>query len=305
MNKKYYFLFLILIISINFSSLAFIYSLPFNKNNIVGKISTIFIPHNNKLPLEFFAEKYQIGLSNIIESNSYVDIYLPKSGTKIIIPNKLILPEAPRIGIIINIAEMRLFYYPANTKKVVVFPIGIGEIQHSTPSNWITKIIRKKKNPVWIPTKEMHEEYKKQGIILPKIVPAGKNNPMGLYAMYIGNMYAIHGTNADFGIGLRISHGCIRLRNNDIKWLFNKVPIGTRVQFVNQAIKASIESDGSIFLEVHQPLSDDKNFYSKNNELLPLYFSPYIKKILNNKMIDKKKLEIVFKEKKGIPTQIN
>ena len=136
----------------------------------------------------------------------------------------LILPDTVHEGIVINSAEMRLYYYPKGTNTVIVLPIGIGQLGKDTPINWTTKVERKKAGPTWTPTAKMHAEYRAAGEPLPAVVPAGPDNPMGLYALYIGRLYAIHGTNANFGIGLRVSHGCVRLRNEDIKFLFEKVP---------------------------------------------------------------------------------
>ncbi|MCP6490652.1 L,D-transpeptidase family protein, partial [Klebsiella pneumoniae] len=104
---------------------------------------------------------------------------------------------------------------------------------------------------------------------LPAVVPAGPDNPMGLYALYIGRLYAIHGTNANFGIGLRVSHGCVRLRNEDIKFLFEKVPVGTRVQFIDEPVKATTEPDGSRYIEVHNPLSTTEAQF-EGQEIVPI-----------------------------------
>ncbi|WP_216697866.1 hypothetical protein [Blochmannia endosymbiont of Polyrhachis (Hedomyrma) turneri] len=122
---------------------ALLYTLPKKGNKIVGENIEITIPTNNTLPLEYFAEKYQIGLSNLLEINPNIDVYLPKSNKPIIIPHQLILPDTPHEGIIINSAEMRLFFYPKNNNTVIIFPIGIGEIEHHTPFNWITSIQKK------------------------------------------------------------------------------------------------------------------------------------------------------------------
>ncbi len=132
---------------------------------------------------------------------------------------------------------MRLYYYPKGTNTVIVLPIGIGQLGKDTPINWTTKVERKKAGPTRTPTAKMHAEYAAAGNPLPAVVPAGPDNPMGLYALYIGRLYAIHGTNANFGIGLRVSHGCVRLRNDDIKFLFENVPVGTRVQFIDEPVK--------------------------------------------------------------------
>lgn len=122
--------------------------------------------------------------------------------------------------------------------------------------------------------------------------------------MYIGKLYSIHGTNLNSGIGLRVNHGCISLRDKDIEWLYNNVPIGTKVKFINQPVKASIESDGSIYLEVHHPLSATYKEF-KSVKKLPIYLNPNIMKIINSKYIDKKKVDLILKERLGIPIKIN
>jgi L,D-transpeptidase ErfK/SrfK len=119
-----------------------------------------------------------------------------------------------------------LYYYPPGSGTVEVLPIGIGQAGRETPRNWVTSVERKQEAPTWTPTANTRREYAKRGESLPAFVPAGPDNPMGLYAIYIGRLYAIHGTNANFGIGLRVSQGCIRLRNDDIKYLFDNVPVG-------------------------------------------------------------------------------
>ncbi len=221
------------------SASAVTYPLPTDGSRLVGENQVVTIPDGNTLPLEDFAAQYQMGLSNMLEANPGVDPYLPKGGTILNIPQQLILPDTPHEGIVINSAEMRLYYYPKGTNTVIVLPIGIGQLGKDTPINWVTKVERKRANPTWTPTAKMHAEYAAAGEPLPPVVPAGPDNPMGLYALYIGRLYAIHGTNANFGIGLRVSHGCVRLRNEDIKFLFENVPVGTRVQFVNEPVKAT------------------------------------------------------------------
>ena len=152
-----------------------------------------------------------------------------------------------REGIIINSAEMRLYYYPKGSNTVVVLPIGIGQLGKDTPLNWTTTVQRKKDGPTWTPTAKMRAEYAADGEILPAVFPAGPDNPMGLYALYVGRLYAIHGTNANFGIGLRVSHGCVRLRADDIKYLFENVPVGTRVA-VHQRTDESHRRTGRLAL---------------------------------------------------------
>lgn len=250
---------------------AVTYTLPPEGSRLVGTPIIITVPEGNTLPLEAFAAQYGQGLSNLLEANPGVDPFLPKSGTRLTIPQQLILPDTVREGIIVNAAEMRLYYYPPGGNTVEVLPIGIGQAGRETPRNWVTAVERKQEGPTWSPTPNTRRAYAAEGKTLPAFVPAGPDNPMGLYAIYIGMLYAIHGTNSNFGIGLRVSQGCIRLRNNDIKYLFDNVPVGTRVQLIDRPVKVTTEPDGSRWVEVHEPLSRNRaEFESTRKVPLPI-----------------------------------
>ena len=247
------------------------YPLPPAGSRLVGTSQVITVPDHNTLPLEAFAAQYGQGLSNMLEANPGVDPFLPKSGTRLVIPQQLILPDTVREGIVVNVAEMRLYYYPPGSNTVEVLPIGIGQAGRETPRNWVTAVERKQVGPTWSPTPNTRRAYAAEGKTLPAFVPAGPDNPMGLYAIYIGRLYAIHGTNSNFGIGLRVSQGCIRLRNNDIKYLFDNVPVGTRVQLIDRPVKVTTEPDGSRWVEVHEPLSRNRaEFESIRKVPLPI-----------------------------------
>ncbi|MEB7277206.1 L,D-transpeptidase [Enterobacter asburiae] len=250
---------------------AVTYTLPPEGSRLVGNPIIITVPEGNTLPLEAFAAQYGQGLSNLLEANPGVDPFLPKPGTRLVIPQQLILPDTVREGIIVNAAEMRLYYYPPGGNTVEVLPIGIGQAGRETPRNWVTAVERKQEGPTWSPTPNTRRAYAAEGKTLPAFVPAGPDNPMGLYAIYIGRLYAIHGTNSNFGIGLRVSQGCIRLRNNDIKYLFDNVPVGTRVQLIDRPVKVTSEPDGSRWVEVHEPLSRNRaEFESTRKVPLPI-----------------------------------
>ncbi|WP_343437201.1 L,D-transpeptidase [Enterobacter roggenkampii] len=247
------------------------YPLPPAGSRLVGTSQVITVPDHNTLPLEAFAAQYGQGLSNMLEANPGVDPFLPKSGTRLVIPQQLILPDTVREGIVVNVAEMRLYYYPPGSNTVEVLPIGIGQAGRETPRNWVTAVERKQVGPTWSPTPNTRRAYAAEGKTLPAFVPAGPDNPMGLYAIYIGRLYAIHGTNSNFGIGLRVSQGCIRLRNNDIKYLFDNVPVGTRVQLIDRPVKVTTEPDGSRWVEIHEPLSRNRaEFESTRKVPLPI-----------------------------------
>ncbi|WP_416821718.1 L,D-transpeptidase [Cronobacter sakazakii] len=286
------------------SASAVTYPLPTDGSRLVGENQVVTIPDGNTLPLEDFAAQYQMGLSNMLEANPGVDPYLPKGGTILNIPQQLILPDTPHEGIVINSAEMRLYYYPKGTNTVIVLPIGIGQLGKDTPINWVTKVERKRANPTWTPTAKMHAEYAAAGEPLPPVVPAGPDNPMGLYALYIGRLYAIHGTNANFGIGLRVSHGCVRLRNEDIKFLFENVPVGTRVQFVNEPVKATTEPDGSRYIEVHNPLSTSEDQIN-NNELVPITLTKAVTTVTSQSDVEQNVVEQAVQNRSGMPVRRN
>jgi L,D-transpeptidase YbiS len=276
----------------------------FGDERLVGQNFNYTIP-KGKSSLEDIAAMTNLGLSNMMEANPFVDPYLPPPGTVLLIPHQLILPKTQHSGIVINSAEMRLYYYPANSSKVIVLPIGIGQLGKDTPVNWVTKVERKKAGPTWTPSAKVRAEYAAQGEILPAVVPAGKDNPMGLFALYVGRMYAIHGTNASFGIGLRVSHGCIRLRDADIEWLFNNVPVNTRVEFINEPIKATVEPDGSKYLEVHQPLSTTFSELTSREDVEFKYIPEDVREIISSPDVDPAIVERAFSERRGIPVKIN
>lgn len=269
---------------------------------MIGKEEVYKIDETGTTTMEYVAAKYKLGLSNMMEANPAVDPIVPRNGTNLIIPNRLILPKTKHEGIVINSPEMRLYYYHGG--KVEVFPIGIGVVGATTPSAWVTKVQRKKANPTWTPTKKQHEEYRAMGEPLPPVVPAGPDNPMGLYAIYIGRLYAIHGTNADFGIGLRVSHGCIRLRHDDIKYLFDTVPIGTRVEFINNPIKYTTMPNGNIYIEVHHPLSRTESQVESDTNV-PFQFTQADLNFFKTPGIDKDILNRALAERSGRPVLLN
>ena len=286
------------------SAQAVSYPLPPEGSRLVGSPLTITVPSGNTQPLEAFAAQYGQGLSNMLEANPGVDVFLPKSGSTLVVPQQLILPDTLREGIVINVAEMRLYYYPAGSNTVEVLPIGIGQAGRETPRNWVTAVERKQEAPSWTPTPNTRREYAARGESLPAFVPAGPDNPMGLYAIYIGRLYAIHGTNANFGIGLRVSQGCIRLRNDDIKYLFDTVPVGTRVQLIDRPVKYSVEPDGSRWVEVHEPLSRNRSEYESDRKV-PLPVTPALRTFISGNDVDVSRGNQALERRSGMPVNIS
>ncbi len=280
------------------------YPLPPDNSRLIGENTTYVVPNDGK-PLEAVAAKYQIGLIAMLEANPGVDPLLPKPGTVLTIPSQMLLPATKREGIVINLAELRLYYYPKGENKVVVYPIGIGQLGRNTPE-MVTSVSQKIPNPTWTPTPNIRKIYlKEQGITLPGVVPAGPENPMGLFAMRLAagqGHYLIHGTNANFGIGMRVSSGCIRLRPDDIEALFKSVPKGTRVQVINQPIKFDVEPDGKRYVEVHQPLSHTEK---DDPQTMPIALNAALKKFKADRATNKDVLTDAITRRSGMPVIVN
>ncbi|MCS2154893.1 L,D-transpeptidase [Scandinavium goeteborgense] len=286
------------------SAQAVTYPLPPEGSRLVGAPLIVTVPEGNTQPLEYFAAQYGQGFSNMLEANPGVDPFLPKAGTALTIPQQLILPDTVREGIVINVAEMRLYYYPPGSNTVEVLPIGIGQAGRETPRNWVTKVERKQEAPAWTPTANTRREYAKEGKTLPAFVPPGEDNPMGLYAIYIGKLYAIHGTNANFGIGLRVSQGCIRLRKDDIKYLFDNVPEGTRVQLIDRPVKSTVEPDGLRWLEVHEPLSRNRAEFESDKKV-PLPMTPALNTATQGADVNASVASAALTRRSGMPVMVS
>ncbi len=213
------------------------------------------------------AEQYNVGFLALMSANPNQDPFLVEPGTKIIIPNEMLLPFISHQGIVINLPELRLYYFSPEENRVHVFPVGIGREGLSTPIT-NTYIGEKRKDPIWRPTKAMQKRhFAEHGEYLPREVHPGPTNPFGKFALRLGTSeYLIHGSNQRFGIGMRASSGCIRMYDDDIEWLFDNVPINTKVRVINQPVKMSYEPDGKRFIEIHQPLADLKTV--NNNVIL-------------------------------------
>lgn len=279
------------------------YPLPPPDSRLIGENVLTQVP-DNKRPLEDIAARYKIGLLGMLEANPGTDPWLPKAGTQLTVPLQMILPDTPREGIVVNLAELRLYYYPKGEDKVIVYPIGIGQLGAATPI-MITRISQKIPNPTWTPTQNIRKRYAKEGVTLPAVVPAGPDNPMGLFALRLARgtgQYLIHGTNAKFGIGMRVSSGCIRLRSEDIEALFNGVPKGTRVQIINQPVKYAMEPDGKRYIEVHQPLSrNDKD----DPQTMPIALSANFKKFMKSENSDTALIKASIERRSGMPVLVN
>lgn len=237
-------------------TLAASYPLPRDGSQIVGKLQRHVVSQGETLAQ--IAKQYDVGFLSLMAANKGVDPFLPPGGTILTIPSQFILPTQDREGIVINLAELRLYYFDKQSPQVHIFPVGIGRIGRDTPE-MSTYVVEKIAGPTWTPTENIRNEYLRKGMTLPDVVPAGPDNPLGEYAMRLAygvGEYLIHGTNKEFGIGLRVSSGCIRMEPPHIEWLFAHAEKGEKVRVVNTPIKIALEPDRTLFIEVHEPLTD-------------------------------------------------
>ncbi|MEA3242430.1 MAG: L,D-transpeptidase family protein [Pseudomonadota bacterium] len=207
------------------------------------------------------ARRFDVGQDEIVLANPDVDRWLPGADTQVVVPTRYILPRAERTGIVLNVPEMRLYYFPVSAPDqpalVQTYPVSIGRMDWSTPVG-TTKVSAKTRNPSWRPPKSIREEAEARGEPLPALIPPGPDNPLGNFALRLARPgYLIHSTNKPFGVGMRVTHGCVRMYPEDIEILFPEVPVGTPVQIADQPIKIGWLFD-TLFIEVHPPLEEKK-----------------------------------------------
>jgi len=258
------------------------------------------------------ARRFNVGYEEIVRANPGVDPWLPGDGREIVIPSQFILPNAPREGVVINVPAMRLFYYPKvkkGEKQIVhTYPIGVGRVGWATPEG-ATKIVRAQKDPTWRPTPSIIKEHlEEKGEKLDKVIGPGPDNPLGRYAFYLGwPSYMIHGTNKPSGVGLRSSHGCIRLYPEDIEQLFKMASIGTQVRVVNQPFVFGWH-EGSLHIQAYDVLEDDTRDWKKAQvKLLKKDLAERIQKELaaRNEKIDWEAVTQLTHDPRGIPVSIS
>ncbi|MCY4282938.1 MAG: L,D-transpeptidase family protein [Gammaproteobacteria bacterium] len=269
-------------------------------DTLVGATRTVIARHEDTLP--GIARANGLGFQEIKLANPDVDTWLPGQGTEIVLPTWYVLPEPPHIGLVLNIPEMRLYYFPApETGQVITHPIGIGRQGWTTP--YInTRIIEKKNRPYWHPPESIRREHAEQGEPLPKRVPPGPDNPLGEYALRLGlPEYLIHGTNKPYGIGMRVSHGCIRLYPENIESLYQQVALGAPVRIINQPYKVGRRGD-KLYLEAHPYLEEDAAQFQGS-------LTGVVKSLIkitgeNGYEIDWKLAQSVIDKRDGIPVEI-
>jgi len=249
--------FALLLPSVSFG-LTFV--IPHN-GNIVGKIQyTTIMPGDS---LSTIGRRFDMGGYEMVEANPGVSYASPPPGEEILIPSRFILPAGERKGIVINLAEMRLYFYHPDGVHVSTYPVGVGQEGWNTPLLH-TQVVRKRQHPTWVVPKSILENHERHGKYIDKVMPPGPDNPLGDYALSLGaENIVIHGSPFPKGVGVRSSHGCIRMLNEDVEELYNNVQVGTPVNIIHQPTKIGRLND-KIYMEAHVPLSKSI-YYSEHN----------------------------------------
>ena len=232
------------------------FELPPPGVDVIGEVRTVVARHDDTL-LDIGRE-HGFGYQDMVRANPGIDPWLPGAGTAVVLPGRFVLPAAPREGVVLNIAEYRMYYFPparnGEPPVVMTFPVSIGRQDWATPIG-VTRIVQKTVNPSWYPPQSVREEHEAEGRPLPPVVPPGPDNPLGAHAMRLGLPgYLIHGTNRPAGVGMQVTHGCLRMYPEDIEFLFERVPVNTRVRIINEPVKLGWDGD-SLVMEVHPVLA--------------------------------------------------
>ncbi|MEX2495712.1 MAG: L,D-transpeptidase family protein [Woeseia sp.] len=225
---------------------------------VVGEPQIVFTNADNTL--SDLAREYGLGYDELVAANPEVDPWLPGEGTAVLLPTQYILPEGHRRGVVLNLASKRLFYFPqasaGESAQVLTYPIGIGRVGWETPLG-AARVVAKATDPTWYVPWSVRQEHAEAGDPLPSIVPPGPDNPLGRHVLQLDMPgYLIHGTNKPYGVGMRVSHGCIRLYPENIERLYSIIEIGEPVTIINEPYLVG-RRDGELYFEGHAPLEDD------------------------------------------------
>ncbi len=266
--------------------------------DVIGRLYSVRLEKGDTLP--DIARHFGLGLNAISDANPGVDVWIPEIGERIILPANFILPDAPRKGIVINLATMRLFEFKGNSEPltVITYPAGVGTEDRPSPLGQM-RVERKVNRPTWYVPSSIAKAHLKKGDVLPAIVPPGPDNPLGEYALYLSaQSYLIHGTNKPASIGLRATNGCFRLYPEDIKKLYEITPVKTPVNIVNQPYLVG-HRKGVVYLEVHGPTED-----LDTNELDKIYKKMKAIEKDSGRPLDWSKVKKVLAEARGIPVPV-
>lgn len=276
------------------------YTVPPTSESLVGNVQ--YTDTSAEDTTAKIGQRYDIGYGAIQSANPHIDVTKALDyGTKLQIPTQHLLPNQPREGIVVNLPEMRMYYYPQGSGKVLTYPVGIGKIGKTIP---ITKtaITRKVKDPVWIPPQDIREFNLEQGIVLPRIMPAGPDNPLGPYAIYMGiPTYLIHSTIFPESVGKRASFGCLRMFESDIQEFFPSINKGVPVVIINEPTKVGWQNN-RLFVESHKPLEEHNGAYDAT--------LPGMVHIVSNAtddseaLVDWQMLYYLAQERDGVPHEV-
>lgn len=280
------------------------YPLPSEAANVIGEVAQINAAFEDTFV--GLGRSHGLGYEELVAANPGVDPWLPGVDTPLVLPKRFILPDAPRDGIVLNLAELRLYYFRGGEDddagtSVQTWPVSVGDLGRTTPTG-VTTVVDKLRNPVWYPPQSIIAAHAARGDTLPRIVPPGPDNPLGELALQLGfSSYLIHGTNRPAGIGMRITNGCIRMQPADIEALAEQVPRGTPVRIVNQPYKMGW-ADDALLLEVHPPFNDDASGGDRGmTDIVELYVKATARRAAT---VDWPAVERVFREARGVPVAV-
>lgn len=235
------------------AAMAAQWPMPLPGNDLVGEVQIHHAAYEDTFA--DIGKARHLGYLEMVAANPFIDAWLPGEGREVVLPTRYVLPDVERSGIVMNLAEYRLYFFH-KSGVVYTYPIGIGREGWDSPVN-STSIVMKTPNPGWTPPKSILQEHAEAGDPLPAYVPPGPDNPLGPYKLTLGLPgYLIHGSNKKFGIGMRVSHGCFRMLNPNVLELADMVPVGTKVRIINEPYKLGWEGD-DLYLEAHIPLDDN------------------------------------------------
>lgn len=278
-------------------------------DDVIGELQVTRVQGEDTL--SDIARRFNLGYEEIVRANPGVDPWLPGEGREIVLPTQFVLPNAPREGLVINLPQLRVYYFPkvkdGEPHRVITHPIGIGKVGWSTPEG-TTKVTAKLKNPTWYPPASVRKEHREAGDPLPAKVPPGPDNPLGAHMMRLGwPSYLIHGTNKPYGVGLRSSHGCIRFYPEDIAELFDKIPVGTKVTVVNQPFVFGWHKD-ALYVQAFPILEDDEREHPDAAETLlnaAISNDMWAKVKQHNATIDLELVNALVSEPRGIAVPVS
>ena len=271
--------------------------------SVVGEPQIVFATEANTF--SDLAREYGLGFDELVAANPGIDPWLPGEGTPVLLPTQYVVPNVPRDGIVLNIASKRLFYFPARSEEqpqtVLTYPIGIGRVGWETPLGSST-VIAKARDPSWYVPASVRRENRELGYPDPAIVPPGPDNPLGKFVLKLDIPgYLIHGTNQPYGVGMRVSHGCVRLYPENIELLFELVGRGESVAIINEPYLVG-QRDGELFFEGHMPLEDDE--VSAEDHLQAIFASLQPDDADSPVDFDAAQIRIIAAEAFGVPVKI-